>query len=417
MKKKKIAVIGVRGIPATFGGIEKHCEILYPLLINKGFDVDLYARDYYCEKNITEYNGVKIKTIPIINIKGLETFIYSFIATILATFSNADIIHFHAQGPALFSFIPAAFVPQKKIIFTCHGIDKNRDKWGKIGKFIISLGEKASAKFPHLKIGVSEHLKEYYENNYNIEMHKIYNGVNIQENLPLYAAKRFHIKENEYFIFVGRLVPEKAPETLIKAFKTVKTDKKLLIVGDSADTDGYVKSLKDLAKDDSRIVFTSYVYGDELTELYSNAFAYLSASKLEGLPLTLLEALSFSIPVVISNIPPHIEVLNQGYSIGLSFNVNNIEDCSNSINKMLNFSQAQIQEMRNASFQIIKDKFDWEKVSEQTSQLINASVDNVENDEFIFKIFSNIRNSIKTIISREKGSAQEESKIKEKSNK
>ncbi len=374
MNKKKIAVVGVRGIPATYGGIEKHCEMLYPIMLKHDFEITLYARDYYYDKNISEYNGVKIKTIPIINIKGFETFVHSFIATILATFSDADIIHFHAQGPAIFSWIPRIFAPKKMICFTCNGLDKDRDKWNKIAKFIITLGEIASAKFPHCRIGVSEDIKNYYETKYNIEMHKVFNGISTRETLPLNNCKRFDIETGEYFMFVGRLVPEKAPETLIKAFKKVKTNKKLLIVGDSAGTDDYVKELKELAADDDRIIFTSYVYGDDLTELYSNAFFYASSSKLEGLPLTILEALSFSLPVILSDIPPHLEVLNQGYDVGFSFEVNNVDSCLQAIENILSLPQDKIIEMKTNSKKLVNDVFDWEKVGLQTINLFNETL-------------------------------------------
>lgn len=387
MKKKKIAVVGIRGIPATYGGIEKHCEMIYPLMVKEGFDVTIYARGYYCKDNITDYKGVKIKIIPVINIRGFESFVHSFIASVHATFSDADIIHFHAQGPALFSWIPRIFAPNKMVCYTCNGLDKDRDKWGKIGKFILTLGEIASVKFPHCRIGVSEELKTYHENKYNIKMHKIFNGILIEEPFQMNNTKRFNIEPNNYFMFVGRLVPEKAPEILIEAFKKVKTDKKLLIVGDSAGTDNYVSYLKKLASNDSRIIFTSYVYGDDLKELYSNAFAYVSSSKLEGLPLTILEAMSYSIPVILSDIPPHLEAINQGYNVGTSFKVNDIDDCAKAIEKMLSLPDEQIQEMKKSAKNLVDDVFNWEKIASQTINILTnihttlKKIKNVEPNE------------------------------------
>jgi len=376
MKKKKIAVVGVRGIPATYGGIEKHCEMLYPIMAENGFDVILYARDYYCESPISEYKGVQIKTIPVPNIKGLEAFIHSFIATVYATFSNADIIHFHAQGPALFSFIPKIFSPKKKICFTCHGIDKDRAKWGKIGKFVITLGEIASAKFPHARIGVSKTLKKYYKNKYNVDMHAVYNGVFVDEPRELNSTKKFNIEPNNYFMFVGRLVPEKAAESLIKAYKNLQTDKKLLIVGDSAGTDTYVKYLKDIAAGDERVVFTSYMYGEDLKELYSNAYSYVSASKLEGLPLTVLEAMSYSLPVVLSNIPPHVEVLEQGYDVGISFDAQGtIDSCTQALKTILELPAGELEQLKISSKQAIEKVFDWKITAHQTIDIFNNLAD------------------------------------------
>lgn len=370
---KKIAVIGIRGIPATYGGIEKHCEELYSIMTEKGFNITVYARNYYNENNLKEYKGIKIKSIPVLNIKGYETFIHSFMATVMATFSDAQILHFHAQGPALFSCIPKIFTPCKKIVFTCHGIDKDREKWGKLGKFVITFGEIASALFPHKKIGVSQGLSDYYKRKYNVEMTTIYNGVSIDEPLALNNTKKFDIEPNNYFMFVGRLVPEKAPDILIEAFKKVDTDKKLLIVGDAAGTDSYVKQLKELASGDNRIIFTSYVYGDDLKELYSNAFAYISASKLEGLPLTVLEAMSFSLPVLLSNISPHIEILSQGYNVGDYFQVNDINACKDSIEKMLSLPYDKINAMKNSSKESVQNVFSWEKAAVQTVNIINST--------------------------------------------
>jgi glycosyltransferase involved in cell wall biosynthesis len=379
MKRKKIAVVGIRGIPATYGGIEKHCEMLYPIMVKNGFYITVYARSYYCKGNDTEFQGVKIKKVPVINIKGFESFMHSFLTTVIATFSDADIIHFHAQGPAIFSWIPRIFTPWKMICFTCNGIDKDREKWGKVGKFILTLGEIASAKFPHCKIGVSEDLKNYYEKKYKIIMHKVYNGISVCERLELNNCQRFDIEPDKYFMFVGRLVPEKAPETLIKAFKQVETNKKLLIVGGSAGNPEYVKQLKELASDDKRIIFTYYIYGDELKELYSNAFAYISSSRLEGLPLTILEAMSFSLPVILSNIPPHMEIINQGYDVGTSFEVDNIESCKKSIERILNLPHEQIQEMKISSKKLVKDIFDWEKVGIQTIDIFNNAYESLKN--------------------------------------
>lgn len=335
-EKIKIAVIGTRGLPATYGGVEKACEELYSKFTENNYQVVLYARNYYTTKGKKEYRGIKLKTIPIINIKGLETFFHSFISTIMATFSDATVIHFHAQGPALFSFIPRLIAPNKLVVFTCHGIDWQRDKWSGIAKFVIKLGEKASALFPHVKIGVSQYLTDYYSQKYGIKMHTIPNGINISAPVEIkHINSNFGLNKKDYFLFVGRLVPEKAIDDLIKAFKLTKTDKKLVIAGGSAGTDDYVKELKNLAKDDKRIIFTSFVYGETLAELYSNAIAYVSASKLEGLPLTLLEAMSYKLPVILSNIEPHTEPLAYEPKAGMTFPVSNIEACKNAIETFL----------------------------------------------------------------------------------
>jgi glycosyltransferase involved in cell wall biosynthesis len=364
----KIAVIGTRGLPATYGGIEKHCEELYSGLVKKGYIITVYSRKYYTD--LSEFNNIILKSIFVPNIKGLETFIYSFVATLWATFSDADIIHYHAQGPAIFSWIPRLLAPKKKIGFTCHGIDWQRDKWNFIARNTIKLGEKASSSFPHFRIGVSQSLVDYYRNKYNIHLYKIYNGIKIPQPLPLINGKeKYGLEENGFFLFVGRLVPEKAPDLLIKAFKNLKTDKKLIMVGDSAGTDDYVAELKDLAKDDNRIIFTSYLYGDDLNELYSNAFAYISASKLEGLPITVLEAMSYSRPLILSDISPHVESVSYNSKSSLLFKTNDVDDCGNKIKLLLSMTEEKINSMRDASQSIAKEHFIWENIVDQTEKI------------------------------------------------
>ena len=319
-------------------GFEKICEELYPRMLALGYDVTVYCRSYYVPKELQQtgkptFNGVGLKVIPMLPIRGLETFIYAFLATVQATFSDADVIHFHTQGPTLFSAIPAWLAPDKAIVYTCNGIDWQRDKWGRIARWIIRSGEQASAKYPHVKIAVSDSLIEHYQTTYpGLEMRNIPNGVFPLPAVPLEEGltdknNDWGLVSGRYFMFCGRLVPEKAPENLIKAFLEIDTDAKLVIVGDSADTDDYVASIKAMAKHDSRVIFTGYQYGEALQALFSNALAYVTASKLEGLPLTLLEAMSFGLPIGVSNIGPHTEVLARSPKCGMSFDVQGIDDC------------------------------------------------------------------------------------------
>lgn len=374
MKKIKVAVVGTRGVPASYGGIEKHCEDLYSLLADLGYEITIYGRsnEFVIEKD--RHKGINTQNIPAFNLKGFDTFAHSFASTLLASFSDADIIHFHAQGPAIFSWIPRILAPSKKIGFTCHGIDWQRDKWNKFSKFVIKLGEIASSAFPHLQIAVSQDLANYYRNTYQKSFHFIPNGVNITPFSGFSSVnKSFDIEIQSYFLFVGRLVPEKAPDTLIKAFKEIKTSKKLVIVGGSAGTNTYVNELKELARGDNRIIFTSYLYGKDLLEVYANSMAYISASRLEGHPITLLEAMSFSKPVLLSNIEPHLETVNLAtQSSGFVFEVNNIQDCKQKIEKFLSLSKEEVEKMGESSKEIVKSHFNWEKIVHKTDKAIKS---------------------------------------------
>lgn len=371
----KIAVIGPRGIPATYGGIEKHCEELYSELVNLGYEVTLYARDYYTVPLINEFKGIKVKNIKVINVKGFETLLYSFISTILATFSDVDIIHFHAQGPAIFCFIPKLLSPKKRVGFTCHGIDWQRDKWSFFAKKTIQLGEFCSAKFTDFRIMVSNNLQEYYLNRYQVTSEVIYNGITKLPKIPLNEDKRkLDIVENSYFLFVGRLVPEKSTETIIMAFKKLVTDKKLVIVGDSAGTNTYVNYLKTLSKSDKRILFVGYKFGEDLIQLYSNALAYISSSRLEGLPITVLEALSYTLPLLLSDIPPHKEILDLDRRIGIMFKTDDIDDCLIAIKNMIDKKPLEYEGLESITSELIDQYFNWQKIALKTKVIYEKSL-------------------------------------------
>lgn len=376
-KKLKIAVIGTRGIPATYGGVEKHCEEIYSRMAKDGCDITIYSRSYYNESKVSEFKGVKIKTIPILNIVGFESLIHSFISTILAIFSDVDIIHFHSQGPSICSWIPRLFSPKKKVGYTCHGIDWQRDKWNIVARNIIKAGEYFSARSTHFRIAVSQYIVDYYDDKFKVDMYKIFNGVNCNSFLALEINKdKFAISEKSYLIFVGRLVPEKAPEILIKAVKNINSDIKLLIVGGSAGTDSYVEELKAIANGDEKIVFTSYLYNKELQEVYSNALCYVSSSKLEGLPLTALEAMSYSLPVLLSNIEPHKEIYSIDNGIGYLFDVNSVEDCQKTIERFLKLSQEDHNKMGTKAKLVVKEAFNWDVIAKETRIVYEKSLKN-----------------------------------------
>ncbi|OGI23061.1 MAG: hypothetical protein A2255_02915, partial [Candidatus Melainabacteria bacterium RIFOXYA2_FULL_32_9] len=362
----KIAVVGSRGVPATFGGIEKHCEEIYSRLVQMGHFVTIYARKGYIDNRINEYKGIKIKPLWTFKSKHLEATFHTFWALLHAVFSDADIIHFHAQGPCLFAWIPKLLSPNKKLIFTCHGIDWQRNKWNFLASNIIRLGEIFSATFFDTQITVSKSLEEYYRNKYSINPITIINGVTISSIKELELIKeKFGLNEKDYLLFVGRLVPEKAPHKLIEAYKQTKTEKKLVLVGGSASTDSYVAHLKDLAKDDKRIIFTSYLYGDELKEIYSNAYLYVSTSELEGLPLTLLEAMSYGIPVLSSPIPPHIEVIGKNEEYGYLFNSEKVSDIKEKLEFILSQPQLDLIKKGLKGQERIRTQHNWESITKK----------------------------------------------------
>ena len=240
--------------------------------------------------------------VPILTSGGLAAVSASAFAALYSAFGKYDVVHIHAEGPAFFSWLPKMF--GKRVVVTIHGVDWQREKWQSgFGSKFIRQGEKNAVKYADEIIVLSKGVQDYFKETYDRKTHFIPNGVNrpqIREaNL---ITDKFGLKKDSYILFLGRLVPEKGIRYLVEAFKNVRTDKKLVIAGGSSDTDSFMTELKELAKDDNRILFTGFVQGAMLDELYSNAYIYTLPSDLEGMPLSLLEAMSYGNCCLVSDI-------------------------------------------------------------------------------------------------------------------
>lgn len=305
-----IGFIGQRGVPASFGGIEHHVEQLGTRLADRGHRVTVFCRDNYVDRDRRWYKGMRLITLPVLATKHAEAISHSVLAATWALGpSPFDIVHLHALGPGLVSPL-LRWGSTSKVVQTIHGLDNKRSKWSGGVQRILTTGEYLSAHVPDRTIVVADYLKDYYARTHGAHVHAIPNGVipPAREGRDTVDAQ-FGLDGRRYVLFVGRLVPEKAPDVLIQAFAEVPGDVRLVIAGDSSFTDDYVTSLKRLAGEDPRVVFTGYVYGRTLAALYTNASLFVLPSRLEGLPLTLLEAASYGIPIVVSAIEPHFEVL------------------------------------------------------------------------------------------------------------
>ena len=311
MKQLRIAMIGQRGVPATFGGIEHHVEELGSRLAQRGHEVIVYSRPNYVEDPVTEHMGMRVKIVPTVDSKHLDAIVHSGLSTVAAMRERVDVVHYHAIGPGIPGAVPR-YASRAKVVLTVHGRDGERAKWGRGAHMVLSSAEWMSAKVPDATIVVSRDLQRHYRETYHRRTWDIPNGVTEPVPLPPAAISgQWGLTEGSYVLFVGRLVPEKAPDLLIKAFRRLPTDRRLVIAGGSSFTDDYVRSLERLAGADDRVILAGYVFGDVLTELYTNAATFVLPSALEGLPLTLLEAASYGTPVVASDIPPHVEVVGQ----------------------------------------------------------------------------------------------------------
>lgn len=309
MKPLRIAVIGSRGVPATFGGIEHHVEELGARMVQRGHEVIVYARTNYVERPLTTYRGMRVVTLPTVSSKHLDAIVHSSLATVKAMGERVDVVQYHAIGPGIPAVLPRAF-GRAKVALTVHGRDGERAKWGRGARTVLTAAEWLSARVPDATIVVSEDLARHYREAHHRPTDVIANGVDPGvPREPDQIRTRWGLEAGSYVLFVGRLVPEKAPDLLLRAFRRIPGDRRLVIAGGSSFTDDYVRSLEREAAGDPRVVLAGYVYGDTLRELYTNAAAFVLPSFLEGLPLTLLEAASYGTPVVASDIAPHREIV------------------------------------------------------------------------------------------------------------
>ena len=296
----KIAMIGHKRIPSREGGVEVVVQELSTRLVKNGHRVDAYNRkgknvqDSNADKdkkNLKEYKGVRIITIPTINKKGIDALIYSFFASMRALFGKYDVLHYHAEGSCAMLWIPHLF--KKRIVVTIHGLDWQRSKWGGFATKYIKFGEKLAAKYADEIIVLSKGVQKYFKDTYNRDTNFIPNGVNKPEiREPKIIKEKYGLNKNDYILFLARIVPEKGLHYLIEAYKQINTDKKLVIAGGASHTNDYLEKIKKMASEDSRIIMTGFVQGEELKELYSNCYLYCLPSDIEGMPISLLEVMA-----------------------------------------------------------------------------------------------------------------------------
>lgn len=371
-EKFSIAMFGHKRIPSREGGIEIVVEELSTRMVQLGHFVTCYNRKGHHVSGAefdgevkTEYKGVKLKIVPTIERKGLAAVTSAFFAALSAAFGPYDVVHIHAEGPAFYCWLPKLF--HKRVIVTVHGIDWQREKWKSgFGSKFIHIGEKNAVKYADEIIVLSKGVQDYFQKEYGRKTVFIPNGVNRPEVVDAdLITKRFDLHKNEYFLFLGRLVPEKGIRYLIEAYKGVKTDKKLVIAGGTSDTDSFTKELKELAASDPRIVFTGFVQGQTLDELYSNAYVYVLPSDLEGMPLSLLEAMSYGNCCVVSDIAECAEVVEDKAVVFKKGDVNDLREKLQSCC----FDGKRVEGYKENATDFICRKYDWDKVVEKTLRL------------------------------------------------
>ena len=367
----RIAVFGQKRLSRE-GGVEIVVKELCTRMAQQGCQVTCYNRSghhvsgaEYDDIDNANYEGIRQKYVPTIEKKGLAAVSASVFAALYSAFGKYDVVHIHAEGPAFFSWLPKMF--GKRVVVTIHGVDWQREKWQSgFGSKFIRQGEKNAVKYADEIIVLSKGVQDYFKETYGRETHFIPNGVNRpQIRKANLITEKFGLKKDSYILFLGRLVPEKGIRYLVEAFKNVKTDKKLVIAGGSSDTDSFMAELKELAKNDNRILFTGFVQGVMLDELYSNAYIYTLPSDLEGMPLSLLEAMSYGNCCLVSDIPECAEVVEDK---ALIFQKSNVEDLQEKLQDACDHPEM-VMKMKNQATDFICEKYNWDEVVKETMKL------------------------------------------------
>jgi glycosyltransferase involved in cell wall biosynthesis len=367
----RIAVFGQKRLSRE-GGVEIVVKELCTRMAQQGFQVTCYNRSghhvsgaEYDDIDNTNYEGIRQKCVPTIEKKGLAAVSASAFAALYSAFGKYDVVHIHAEGPAFFSWLPKMF--GKRVVVTIHGVDWQREKWQSgFGSKFIRQGEKNAVKYADEIIVLSKGVQDYFKETYGRETHFIPNGVNRpQIRKANLITEKFGLKKDSYILFLGRLVPEKGIRYLVEAFKNVKTDKKLVIAGGSSDTDPFMEELKGLAKDDERILFTGFVQGAMLDELYSNAYIYTLPSDLEGMPLSLLEAMSYGNCCLVSDIPECAEVVEDK---ALIFKKADVQDLQEKLQDACDHPQ-KVEAYKKQAADFICEKYNWDEVVKETMKL------------------------------------------------
>jgi glycosyltransferase involved in cell wall biosynthesis len=307
----RIAMIGLRGVPACHGGVERAVEELGADLAARGHEVIVYCRAPYYTERPEYYRGMRLIYLPTSKRRGLESFVHSALASIAALRLRPDVVHYHAIGPGLFSPITRLF-SRATVVQTIHGLDDERGKWGSGARKLLKVGRYFSEHVPHVVLAVSGDLTRIYQGRRRGATEHVSNGVRTPTPVPddrTTLKLPLDLTADGYLLHVGRLVPEKGADLMLEAYSRLETDLPLIIVGASSHTDSFASNLREQAAKDPRVVMAGWMDGERLSKLYAGARAFVLPSKLEGMPLVILEAGAHGTPIVASDIPPHLEVL------------------------------------------------------------------------------------------------------------
>ncbi|MDN5851255.1 MAG: glycosyltransferase family 4 protein [Actinomycetia bacterium] len=358
----RIAMIGCRGVPATYGGIERHVEEIGARLVERGHHVTVFNRPGYAGEQTTgEHRGMRVVVLPAVGTKHLEAISHSGLAALHAVRHGYDIYHFHALGPGLFAAL-ARGAGRGRVVLTVHGLDFQRAKWNSAAAWCIRHAETVAVRSAHGLVVVAPELVGHYRSTFGVEATFIRNGVTAR-----HPSSR--VPGDPFVLFVGRLTPEKGPHLLLEAFRRiVDPHLRLVVVGGSSHTDDYVADLERAARTDPRVDLRGYVFGQELTDLYAGARLFVQPSSLEGMPLTVLEAAACGAPLLTSDIAVHGDMLAPPGPGRRLFPVGSVDGLESQLRTALGADPADERAAARAFGEQILLHYSWDDVAEELEQ-------------------------------------------------
>ncbi len=359
----RIAFIGQKGIPATYGGIEDYVEKVSTRLAKRGHQVTVFCRPHYTSGNGT-YAGVRLQRTPSVATKHLDAISHTFLCSLQSLMGDLDVVNYQALGPSSLSFFPR-LSGRAKVVATIHSLDWQRDKWNAWARRLLKLAEYPSVRFPDKVAVVSQSLKDYFRTKTGKEVIRIPTGVNPPAFREASKIRRFGLEKDNFILFLNRLVPEKGCHLLLKAFRELNTNKKLFVAGDGRFSEDYVKTLKSAA--DDRIIFGGYVEDDELQELYTNCYLYVLPSMVEGISQSVLKALCYGKAVLVSDIRENLEAVQD---CGFTFRNRDVSDLRARLEILLKRPDL-VNADKERRKRYVQDNFSWDRAAQSLEALFS----------------------------------------------
>jgi glycosyltransferase involved in cell wall biosynthesis len=362
----RIGLAGLKGIPATYGGVERAVEEIGARLASRGHDVTVFCRRHYTPKTASVHRGMRLLRLPSLETRRLDTLSHTGLSAIRCSVERLDVVHLHSLGNA--PFIPWFRLGGARVVMTLHGLEWVQEKWRGTARAYFKACERPAVFWPDAVTSVSQHWGEDLVRRLGRPVRYIPNGVSIQKPQAPDLIGGLGLAPRGYLLFLARLVPEKGAHYLIDAFRGLRTGMRLVVAGGASDGSAYAASLRRQAAGDPRILFTGFVFGDLWRELLSHSYLTVHPSESEGLSMGLLEAMAFSNAVLTSDIPENLEVI--GEDAGARFRCRDVEDLRRQLADLL-ASPERVASLRSLAVDRVRRRFDWDRIVDAYEEVLS----------------------------------------------